>query len=178
MSNNRLKVINGNLAELASAGDFDVVIHGIHCFNYPKSGVAGALMEAFPDALEADMRTRKGDRGKMGTYSHAVCESATGKPVVIINGYTQFNYGRVHYQSKEGFDYDSFHLLFEKIARRLSGKGLRFGFPLIGGDRGNADPHRVIKVIQALLPDEDLTLVLYQEPGRRKRYSLSDFVSE
>lgn len=168
------RVIKGDLVELAKQNEFDVLIHGIHCFNYANSGVAKAIGTTFPEAFHADQRTIKGDRSKLGSYSYAVCHP-NNQPLVIINAYTQYYFGHKHYKCPTGFDYTSFRRLFEKIKLRFHGRGLRFGFPLIGGDRGNADPHQVIGIIQEALPNESLTLVLLTEPGRKKQYKPADF---
>jgi hypothetical protein len=167
-------VIIGDIAKLAQENNFDVIIHGIHCFNYANSGAAQSITQAFPAAFEADKKTVKGDRSKLGTYSHAVCHP-NNKPLVVVNAYTQYYYGRKHYQDPNGFDYMAFDSLCKRIKTRFAGRGLRFGFPLIGGDRGNADPHRIFRTLKQHMPEEDLTLVLFDEPGRRKKYKPSDF---
>jgi O-acetyl-ADP-ribose deacetylase (regulator of RNase III) len=170
-----LSVIEGDITLLAKAGEFDILLHGAHCHNYMGHGVAASIAQAFPDAFLADQKTPKGDVAKMGTYSYAVCKSDIGTPLVILNGYTQYYYGAKHYQSTRGFDYDSFRALASLIARRFAGRRLRFGFPLIGGDRGNADPIKTMTILMKYLRDEDLILVLHSEPGRKKQYTAEDF---
>lgn len=168
-------IVVGDIVSLAKEGHFDVLIHGAHCFNYMGHGVADSIAKAFPLSFDADMATAKGDKGKMGTYSYAVCESDAGHPLVVINGYTQYNYGVPHYQSKAGFDYTSFDGLCQRIHKRLGGRGLRFGYPLIGGDRGNAEHRKVLAIMERHFAAENRTLVLYNEPGRKKKYAVSDF---
>jgi hypothetical protein len=51
------------------------------------AGVARAIREKYPEAYEADLKTPRGSKKKLGTYSLA--ETSDGK--VIYNVYSQFN---------------------------------------------------------------------------------------
>lgn len=175
MTVRELNIVTGNLPELAKKDNFDVILHGAHCYNYMGHGVAAAISKTFPAAFKADQATPRGLREKMGTYSYAVCKTDAANPVVVINAYTQFYYGIKHYQSQESFNYKALERVCEAILYRLGGKGLRFGFPLIGGDRGNADPHQALKIVNDAFRSENRTLVLFGESGRRKQYRPVDF---
>ncbi len=159
-------LIQGDLVQLASDGHFDVILHGCNCQHAMGSGVAKALATRFPDILAADRQTRKDDPSKLGTYSHAVVRLASGAPLVILNGYTQRYYGKMHYQGA-AFDMDALHRLCDAVLHRLGGRGLRFGYPLLGGDRGKADPYAVLQLLNSRFSGETHTLVYQQEPGRK-----------
>jgi len=161
-----VKEIEGNLPELAKDGEFDVIFHACHCQCYMYSGVAQAISDIFPEAFNADKKTKKDDPGKLGTYTHAVGKTNRGAPIVIFNLYVQRYYGKLHYQ-QGNYGYDFLEQALLLVKRRVGGKGLRFGFPLIGDRRGGADIERVNEIIANTLDGEDLTLVLYQPKKRR-----------
>lgn len=159
-------LILGDLAQLASEGHFDVIFHGCNCQHAMGSGVALALSSRFPEILSADRKTLKDDPSKLGTYSHAVVRLDSGAPLVILNAYTQRYYGKRHYQGP-AFDTDALNRLFDAVLYRLGGKGLRFGYPLLGGDRGKADPYTVLQLLNSRFSGEHHTLVYQPEPGRK-----------
>lgn len=156
----------GDLAQLASEGHFDVILHGCNCQHAMGSGVALALSQRFPEILDADKQTRKDDPSKLGTYSHAVVKTERGSPLVILNAYTQRYYGKMHYQGP-AFDMGALHRLCDAVLHRLGGRGLRFGYPLLGGDRGKADPYAVLQLLNSRFSGENHTLVYQPEPGRK-----------
>jgi|TARA_Y100000310_G_C20540850_1_gene743215 hypothetical protein len=164
------KIITGDLVQLVSNGEFDVVIHGCNCFNIMKNGLSKHLSEKFPNIDAADKKTLRGDRKKLGTYSYSVEKKPNGEPFVILNCYTQYNYGVIHYK-QGGFDYSAFEQLLAKIKARFSGRNLKICYPLIACDRGNADLEKVLTLIDHYLTGEDHTLILFKEPGRRKANS-------
>ncbi len=171
-------VLVGNLADLAEQGHFDVIFHGTNCMHAMGSGVAQHLVEKFPALIEADKKTPRGDSNKIGTYSHVVVyPQGEHKPLVILNGYTQHYYGRFHYKTGL-FNYPAFRQLCERIIQRLGGRGLRFGYPLIAGDRGNADPEKILAIIDEIFKDENHTLVLFREPGRRQNPLITQLIAQ
>lgn len=48
-----MKVIKGDLVELALEGKFDVIIHGCNCFNTMNAGIAKQIKRIFSEANEA-----------------------------------------------------------------------------------------------------------------------------
>ena len=73
----------------------DIIAHGCNCFNTMGKGVAAAMRRTHPLAFQADQRTHKGSRDKLGSYTMAdSTHPDNGKPVTIFNLYIQHNYGR------------------------------------------------------------------------------------
>lgn len=66
----------------------DAIAHQANCFHIMGGGVARAIRETFPAAYEADLKTKRGDRKKLGTYSRAVVND--GK-LAIYNVYSQYD---------------------------------------------------------------------------------------
>jgi O-acetyl-ADP-ribose deacetylase (regulator of RNase III) len=63
--------------------------HQANCFHIMGGGIASAIRQRYPMAYEADLKTRKGDRAKLGTFSRSSTGDAPSK--VIYNVYSQFN---------------------------------------------------------------------------------------
>jgi len=65
----------------------NAIAHQANCQKIMGGGVAAAIRRKYPEAYEADLKTVKGSRKKLGTYSLA--ETSDGK--VIYNVYSQFD---------------------------------------------------------------------------------------
>ena len=83
--------LRGDLIKLALRGDFDVIVHGCNCFCTMGAGIALAIKSTFPDAYQADLKTSKGDRSKLGSYSTATIQSQNHQ-LMVVNAYTQYHY--------------------------------------------------------------------------------------
>lgn len=148
-----LKISYNDLIELAKSGEFDVIAHGCNCFCVQGKGIAWKIRQTYPEAYEADLKTVKGDRSKLGTYSMAVVGDLT-----ILNLYTQYRYG-----SKERPDIDYFALeaCMQKIKQDFSGK--KIGMPMIGAGLANGDWTIIKQIIAEQLNDEDVTVVVFND---------------
>jgi len=148
-----MKTTNGNLIRLAVDGHFDVIIHGCNCFCTMGAGIAQAIKQAFPEAMEADARTTRGDRQKLGNYSSATV-NRDNHTITIINGYTQYAY-----TGKDLLvDYAAIRTLFLRLKKTFSGQ--RFGYPKIGAGLGGGDWAIISAIIDQELAGEDHTLVI------------------
>jgi O-acetyl-ADP-ribose deacetylase (regulator of RNase III) len=122
----------GDIVAMASRGEVEIVVQGLSCQCTNGAGLAEQLFKAFPEAKAADHATKKGDAKKLGTYTLAQC-TRNGKPVLIINAYTQRYWGRdpeVLYA-----DYEAIRKVFEQIARDFPGRQLTI--PRIGAGFAN-----------------------------------------
>jgi O-acetyl-ADP-ribose deacetylase (regulator of RNase III) len=86
-----MKIIKGNIIDLAKAGEFDIIIHGCNCFHIMGAGLAAQIKSQFPMAFDADISTIRGNESKLGTYSIADIPQYNFK---ILNCYTQYSPGR------------------------------------------------------------------------------------
>lgn len=148
--NNR---VEGNLVQMANRGEVDILVHGCNCFHM-NSGIAKSIRETFPEAYKAHQSLKQGDKSKLGNYTMATVERA-GKPVHIINAYTQYTWGRepdVLY-----VDYEATRKVFEKIVNDFP-KG-RIGIPRIGSGLGNGCWVTVSNIIKTQTKGRDLVLV-------------------
>lgn len=149
-----MKIIKGDLIKLALDGKFDVIVHGCNCFCVMGLGIAKTMKETFPEAYQADLSTRKGDKSKLGSYTSATVK-CQNNPITIVNAYTQFNYrGR-----GVRVDYEAMRSVFAAIQKDFS--GLRIGYPLIGAGLAGGDWAVIAEIIEDELEGEDHTLVEY-----------------
>ncbi|ATE71632.1 phosphatase [Lysobacter capsici] len=147
-----MKIVKGDLLQLAADGHFDVIVQGCNCQCRMRRGIALSISERFPAARDADLRTEPGSRAKLGGYSQATV-SENGHEFVVVNAYTQFDW------QGEGVlaDYDAIERAMRAIAREFHGR--RIGYPLIGAGLARGDWGRISAIIDAALAGEDHTLV-------------------
>src|SRR6185295_11537644 len=135
-----MNTIQGDLLQLASAGRFDVIVHGCNCQCAMGKGIALAIKQQFPEAYEADLKTPKGDRAKLGTISTADIVRPPAR-FTVVNAYTQF-----HWRG-EGVlaDYEAIRSAFRSIKQRFSGR--RIGYPKIGAGLAKGDWDTIAAII-------------------------------
>jgi O-acetyl-ADP-ribose deacetylase (regulator of RNase III) len=152
-----MNVITGDLLRFALDGRFDVIVHGCNCQCAMGKGIALSIKQQFPEAYEADLRTAKGDRAKLGTISTAEVERPPAR-FTVVNAYTQF-----HWRG-EGVlaDYDEIRSAFGVIKRQFAGR--RIGYPRIGAGLAKGDWNTIAAIIDEVLDGEDHTLVEFM-PG-------------
>jgi len=155
-----MKAMQGDLVNLARAGFFDVIIHGCNCFNVMGRGIAKTIRETFPEAYAADCKTLRGDRSKLGTYSHAIIRCGAHH-LTVVNAYTQFNYGG----EKPNADYDAIRSVFRAIKRDFAGS--RIGYPQIGAGLARGDWDTIAAIIREELKGEDHTVVIYSPDAKQ-----------
>jgi O-acetyl-ADP-ribose deacetylase (regulator of RNase III) len=133
-----MKIVKGNLLDLAEQGEFTVIVQGCNCFNTMGSGIAKEIKARYPEAYKADINySRDGDYNKLGCYSVMI-----GKQFNIINAYTQYGFAR----EGDVFEYDSFKLILQKLAYQYPTS--KFGFPKIGCGLAGGDESRVMGMIE------------------------------
>ena len=151
-----MKVIKGNLITLATENYFDVIVHGCNCFCAMGAGIAKAIKKEFPEAYMADKQTVKGDKNKLGTISKARI-NRDGINLIVVNGYTQFNY-----RGKGTLvDYDALASVFSLIKQNFSGQ--KIGYPKIGAGLAKGDWQIISSIINKALTQEDHTLVEFTD---------------
>ncbi len=162
-----MKIIKGDLIKLAKTGKFDVIVHGCNCFNTMGSGIALTIKKEFPEVYAADCITLKGDKTKLGTYTHAYVDYGPGDEdyFVVLNAYTQYGYGG----SRDLFEYDYFSKLLDKFRnldvaiRETRNIVPRWGFPLIGCGLAGGDKNRILAMIEEAMSANDVTIVEFEK---------------
>ncbi len=151
-----MKIVKGDLIQLAIKGEFDLIIHGCNCFCNMGAGIAYTIKQKFPEAYQADLKTKRGDQSKLGTISWAEMKIQDRK-LIIVNGYTQFDW------KGEGVlaDYQAIRNVFKQVKKNFS--GTRIGYPAIGAGLARGDWGIISAIIKDELIDENHTFVEYQK---------------
>jgi len=132
-----LKHARGNILDMAEAGEFDIVVQGCNCYNMMGGGIAKEIASRYPQAVEADNTTTKGNFDKVGTFTHAVIDDKW----YLVNAYTQYTVSR----GQDVFEYLGFELLLYKWAGWLPKQ--KWAFPYIGMGLAMGDPERIIPML-------------------------------
>ena len=142
--------------------DIEMIIHQANCMNTMGSGVAKQVATLYPGAVEADNRTKPGDKSKLGSFTEFTDQKIHK---TIVNMYSQYNYlprGVCH------TDYDAMRKALLEIiedygtAKIFGIDKLVVGVPyLMGCDRGGGDWNKVMAILTELFKDnEDFHLVI------------------
>jgi O-acetyl-ADP-ribose deacetylase (regulator of RNase III) len=152
-----MKRVQGDLLQLALQGSFDVVVHGCNCQHAMGAGIAYTLKSAFPEVYEADLRTPRGERDKLGSIV-SVPVAQGGVSFVVVNGYTQF-----HYRGDGVLvEYDALRRVMRAVKEQYAGK--RIAYPRIGVGMARGDWTLICAIITRALDGEDHTLVELPDP--------------
>ena len=110
-----IRIIKGNLLDLAEAGNYKYIAHGCNCFHAMGSGIAGEIASRYPLIPRIDKTTERGNTDKLGDYSYGevshkhtlarpkqsgwedkptYSQIKLDKPFTIINLYTQYKPGK------------------------------------------------------------------------------------
>ncbi len=149
-----MKIIKGNLIELADNDEFDIIIHGCNCFNTFGAGVAKQIKIKWPLAFKADLSSVKGDPHKLGLYSTAIVSTSNVGDLLVVNGYTQYSYG----VNQPHVDYDAIRCVLTSVLEEYP--SVRVGIPLIGGGLAGGDYQTLVDIFDEVSKGHDLTLVL------------------
>ena len=126
--------IDTNLLEYS----LDGIIHSCNC-QHIFGGLAGAIRNKFPEAYEADLKTPRNDKSKLGTFSVAVLPSNYH----IYNLYGQFNigYGRMT-------NYEAVATGLSAIKNHAFNAGLKkLGLPKYMGSKLGGGNWNIVKAI-------------------------------
>lgn len=156
----RTRMIDGNLVDMAYRGKFDVIIHGCNCFCTMGAGIAKEIAHRFPPALAVDLQTIRGDRSKLGSYTSTVVKNKHGGNLIIVNLYTQYRYGR----DRCHFDYDAFRRGLKSLAPNAG--DLHIGMPMIGAGLAGGDWDRIKQILEEEFANVNYTVVRYHGRGR------------
>jgi O-acetyl-ADP-ribose deacetylase (regulator of RNase III) len=165
-----MKIVKGNLIELAKNGEFDVIAHGCNCFCKQKSGLAKQMVENFDteysdakyDFLKEEFTLENpytaGDINKLGQIQYEFRNIPNNKHIYVVNCYTQYfyNYNK-HIVSA---NYEAIALCFKKINHIFKGK--KVGLPWIGCGLANGNKEVVTQLMIKYLNNVDLTVVEYE----------------
>ena len=141
-----MKIVKGDLLQLAREGNFEVIVQGSNCFNTMGGGIARQIKAEFPNAYAADCKTVAGDYNKLGNYTLSVETTDAGHPFTIINAYTQYDFNKANSMFGDCFEYNSFALILQKLFHFYPSS--HFGFPLIGMGLAGGNEETIMEMLQ------------------------------
>ncbi len=148
------KTLKGDLIHFAKQGCFDLIIHGQNCKHGWKKGIAHTIGLHFPQAKKSDLETLYGDKKKLGSYSYANITLDSGKNLIVVNAYTQFNYGQGNHLNIKALE-----SCFLKIKNDFP--NLHYAYPKIGAGLAGGNWNQINTVIEAIFQDQQHTLVVF-----------------
>lgn len=88
------------------------------------------------------------------------------KDLIVVNAYTQYNYGRNHSDGVlRPIDYEALTLCLRKMNMVFQGK--RIGLPMIGAGLAGGDWDHIKYLIQKELRDCQVTIVIYKKENNK-----------
>lgn len=142
----------GNLLEQP---DINVLIHCCNIYCTMQAGVALSIKNKYPEAYQADKKTKYGDKSKIGTFSWA----RTSDDKIICNLYTMKGLGTKERQ----LDYEAFYSCLEQIRDLInnSTKSYKIGIPYkIGSDLAGGDFEVVKSMINSVFGGYDIPVII------------------
>jgi len=151
--------VDGNLITLAKEGKFDVIAHGCNCHSTMGAGIAPQMAKAF--GCDRFIMERIGsDVNKLGNIDYQTI-NVNENELIVVNAYTQFNYGRNHADGDaKPLSYEALTLCMKKINILFAGKHI--GLPKIGAGLAGGDWRIIKAIIIRELVDCDVTVVNYK----------------
>jgi O-acetyl-ADP-ribose deacetylase (regulator of RNase III) len=147
-----MKKISGDIITQALNHKFDIIVHGCNCMCTMGAGVAKLIKKYFPEAYQADLKTKRGDIEKLGSYS-----KAESKGITIINAYTQYYYGNAN--NIPPVNYEAIKTVFKKL--NIDFKGETVGIPKIGSGLAGGNWNTIRDIIEHAAPDLNIIVVEY-----------------
>ena len=149
-----MKTRQGDLIQLALAGEFDVIVHGCNCHCQMGRGIALTIKEQLPEAYLADCQTTKSDKSKLGKISTAEIKCGETQ-FTVVNAYTQFDWAGEGVKA----DYHAIRQVMKAIKVAFSGK--KIAYPKIGAGLAGGDWDIIYPIICEELAGEEHTFVEY-----------------
>lgn len=168
-----LRYTQGDLVKNFKAKKYDAMAHGCNCFNTMGAGIARDVFDDLNGMYRQDLKTKEGDREKLGTFSKQHYQVSVNPKRIVIgyNAYTQFT----HWDPKDMLSYEAVLKCFEAINKDLvdffKHRGVEgqfkvrpsLGIPLIGCGLARGDWSIVENLINRATPDIDVEVVIWDK---------------
>lgn len=137
----------GNLITAAQTGEVNVIAHCCNCMCAMNNGIAPQIAKAFPGALEADLKTTRGSRAKLGSYT-SWHDANTG--LEVFNLYGQYG-NRERERGERDLDYAALREALNKMNWHLKiganmyewikgeSRNIHIGLPKLGSNLAGGD---------------------------------------
>ena len=146
-----------------------LLIHGCNCFCTFGAGFAFQLKKAFPRAYNEDLKTKRGDISKLGSFTSFQLNNI----ITIINAYTQYGYGKdkktiaynikpqlkiidKNFPQEQQFIYGAFINILLTLNEKFPDSEYDFRLPKIGSGLAGGDWDIIEDIIIKLNPNRDI----------------------
>lgn len=149
-----LHKINGDFVEYCQYGEIDIAVQNCNCFNVMGAGLALGVKDIFPMVLDADRKTLRGSKLKLGGYSKVEIERRDKSTITFYNIYGQYRYSRTY----QTFQLDRF---MEGLSAAMSNhRNPRVLMPYVGCGLAQGDSVELIHRLEELVSRVDCTIYL------------------
>lgn len=149
------------IGDLLGASDYDVACHVANCFCTFGSGIALQIKKKFPEAYAADCKTKKGDLGKLGSFTYAQVKS-NNRFIIIANMYAQYGFSS-NPGEKRVLDYLAFKTCLISVKDAFPNKTIAVPYK-IGCGLAGGNYQEVLLILNEVF-GEDGSLLIYRRPG-------------
>ena len=150
-----MRVVLGNVIDMAFAAELDVIIQGCNCFCRMVNGLATEISERCPNAVHIDNTTKAGARAKLGTYTVGFQSTEANHQFAVVNAYIQFE--RRREEDEDLVEYDALRTLLQAVPSEIA--GMRIGLPLIGARIACGNWATIERMVLEELSALDVTIV-------------------
>lgn len=149
----------GCAVEKFLTAQYDAFAHGCNCFNTMGAGIAALVARTLRELYQADQRTIKGSRAKMGTFTYAPYKDKANRLYMAYNLYTQYTC----WDTKDMLSLVAVHDSFAAINNHMLSKGLsKLVIPAIGAGLARGNWNDISKLINAATPDIQVEVVIWE----------------
>lgn len=130
--------------------------HGCNCFCTMGLGIAAEVKRRLPELYKSDMQTKRGDRDKLGTFTHHEFDWGIG-----YNLYTQYTYSHFEVSARLG----SLRLAVAgALHHALEANGQALTIPYIGCGAARGPVREIVKIFEEIaVGPYDLILVEFDK---------------
>lgn len=115
-------IVEGDLLK----SDCTMIVHQCNCHGTMGAGIAKQIVNKYPSVIEADLNYEipVGSTARMGKYSHMWVLNDDKEGVMVVNMYSQYDYGKGTHT-----DYYAFSLAITNILEQAKSLNLKVGLP-------------------------------------------------
>jgi O-acetyl-ADP-ribose deacetylase (regulator of RNase III) len=150
----------------------DMIVHQANCQHNMGSGIARFIRENFPEAYEADCKTKLADPNKLGTFSYAKVKNPKYPNIgFIVNLYSQFDFS----SEKRCTNYEAFasglETLRDLALAKVKNPNKKYTVAIpyrIGSNRGGGSWAVIKAIIESVFENEPNFTVIICEPPEQE----------
>ena len=143
----------------------DILVQCLNCQVTQSSGIAKDIREKWSELWEADLKTTKGDKKKLGTFCHARIKKPTCRIQYLVGIYGQYDFGG------DGRRYGSYDAIVDGLSLLRDSlitnekEDLVLGLPYkFASDRAGCDWSIVDAIIHSVFEESPIKVLICKKP--------------